>query len=487
MYQNRNLFEKYVTKDEIELMHEYTLKVLSEVGVIIESDIAVETFKKHGARVEGQKIFIDEDLLKKALSTAPKEFDIYSPSGKITLGESAPTICAGPVAPTTIQDFAKKIYRPANLKDVEEYYILQETSAVINMPTHACQNTDDLDKSGDDFHTPQVAMGLKYCQKPIYQGNTITPINYKKGSLVEANRKLIKLHQEFYDIWDKPVTMSNCCVLSPLAIGGEVVDTIIAAAEENQPVVIIACSMTNLTSPPSLAGAIVQDNANILAGIALAQLIKPRVGTVYGSVTSPTDMRTVQLATGSPEAVLMQLGLTAMGRYYNLPVRSGVSATTAIDLDFQCGAESMMTLITGMLGKTDFILNAAGSYGGYNLGSLEKFVLDEENIAYLRRLNEGLNITEKKLNFDLIKKTGPRGNYLSGRTPQDYRQEHYLSKVYVREGGSPIDIIEKNGDLVARARKIINERLESYQLPDVTTTQKKILNKYLPEGYKYEL
>ncbi|MEG0377388.1 MAG: trimethylamine methyltransferase family protein [Eubacterium sp.] len=445
MYPNRNLFEKYVTKDEVELMHEYTLKILTEVGVTIESDIAVEAFKKNGAHVEGQKIFIDETLLKKALSTVPKEFDIYSPAGKITLGENAPTICAGPVAPTTIQDFENNTYRPANLKDVEEYYILQETSAVIDMPTHACQNTEDLDKSGNDFHTPQVAMGLKYCRKPIYQGNTITPINHKNISLVEANRKLIKLHREFYDIWDKPVTLSNCCVLSPLAIGSEVADTIIAAAEENQPVIIIACSMTNLTSPPSLAGTIVQDNANILAGIVLAQLINPGVGCVYGSVTSPTDMRTIQLATGAPEAVLMQLGLTAMGRYYNLPVRSGVSATNAIDLDFQCGAESMMTLFTGMLGKTDFILNAAGAYGGYNLGSLENFVLDEENIAYLRRINEGLCITEKKLNFDLIKKTGARGNYLSGRTPKDYRQEHHLPKIYIREGGSPIEIIEKSG------------------------------------------
>lgn len=487
MYPNRNLFEKYITRDEIELIHEYTLKILSEVGVVIESDYAAEVFAKNGAHVEGHKIFIDEALLKRGLSTVPKEFDIYSPSGKLTLGETAPTICAGPVAPTTIQDFENNTYRPASLKDVAEYYMLQETSAVIDMPTHSCQNTDDLDKSGDDFHTPQVAMGLKYCRKPIYQGNTITPINYKKGFLVEANRRLVKLHREFYDIWDKPVTMSNCCVLSPLAIGAEVVDTIVGAVLENQPVIIISCSMTNLTCPPTLASAIVQDNANILAGIVLTQLINPGVGAVYGSVTSPTDMRNVQLATGAPEAVLMQMGLVAMGRYYNLPVRSGVSATTAVDLDFQCGAESMMTLMTGMLGKTDFILNAAGAYGGYNLGSLENFVLDEENIAYLSRVNQGLDITEDKLYFDLIKKTGPRGNYLKGRTPKDYRKENYFPNIFVREGGSPADVIEKNGNLVARARKVINERLESYELPDVTTTQKKLLNEYLPEGHKYDL
>ena len=76
---------------------------------------------------------------------------------------------------------------------------------------------------------------------------------------------------------------------------------------------------------------------------------------------------------------------------------------------------------------------------------------------------------------------------MKGRTPKDYRKENYFPNIFVREGGSPADVIEKNGNLVARARKVINERLESYALPDVTATQKKLLNEYLPEGHKYDL
>ncbi|WP_026394210.1 trimethylamine methyltransferase family protein [Acetobacterium malicum] len=487
MYPNRKIYEKYLSQEDVELIHDCSLRILSEVGIIIESDYAIDLFKKNGAQTDGQKVFISEKMLNDALKTVPKSFQIYSPKGILSIGEDSPTICAGPVAPTTIQDFANNTYRPATLRDVEDYYILQETSTAVDMVTHSCQNTDDLDKSVADFHTPQVAMGLKYCQKPIYQANTITPSNNKKMSMLQANKNLVKLHQEFYDVWDTPVMLSNCCVLSPLAIGSEVVDTIIGAVELGQPVIIIACSMTNLTSPPSLAGTIAQDNANILAGIVLAQMIKPGVGVVYGSVTSGTDMRNVQLATGGPEAVLMQLGLLAMGRYYNVPVRGGVAATNAIDLDYQCGAESLMTLIPGLLGKTDFILNSAGSYGAYNLGSIEKFVLDEEIIHYLKRINQGLSITDKKLNFDLINKTGPRGAYLTGRTPKDYREEHYLSKTFVREGGSAESIIEKNGNLIDRARKQADERIANYKLPDVTSSQKKILNAYLPEKFKYQL
>ena len=146
-----------------------------------------------------------------------------------------------------------------------------------------------------------------------------------------------------------------------------------------------------------------------------------------------------------------------------------------------------MTLMTGMLGKTDFILNAAGAYGGYNLGSLENFVLDEENIAYLRRVNQGLDITEDKLYFDLIKKTGPRGNYLSGRTPREYREDNYLASPVFNRKGCKENTREEEGDICDRAQKIYDARMASYKLPDLSLEQKKLLNSELPNSFKFEI
>lgn len=103
------------------------------------------------------------------------------------------------------------------------------------------------------------------------------------------------------------------------------------------------------------------------------------------------------------------------------------------------------------------------------------------------RLNKGIDISDTKAEkvFEQIKKAGPLGNYLSGRTPKEYRQEHYLTKLFNRAAGEPNAIFENIGELRERAVKEIDERVAGYTLPDLTQTQKQILNKFLPESEKF--
>lgn len=82
MYVNRRFYDKYVSTRDVELLHEYSLRVLKEVGVSFDCPEALEIFKKHGATVEGSIVKIDEDLLNKALETAPKTFTVYTAAGE---------------------------------------------------------------------------------------------------------------------------------------------------------------------------------------------------------------------------------------------------------------------------------------------------------------------------------------------------------------------------------------------------------------------
>ncbi|MEG1620003.1 MAG: trimethylamine methyltransferase family protein, partial [Eubacterium sp.] len=236
-----------------------------------------------------------------------------------------------------------------------------------------------------------------------------------------------------------------------------------------------------------LLGTVVQNNASILAGIVLTQLINPGNPVIYGTVSSPTDMRNVAIAIGAPEAQLIQMASLALGRYYQLPVRTGIAGTDSLKPDYQAGAESFMILMTTYLGKSDFVLNHAGILQSYAVGSYEKFVLDEEVNHLLLRLNEGINISDTKAEqvFEEIKKAGPLGNYLSGRTPKDYRNEHYLSKLFNRKAGNQQPIVDEIGDIRERASKLVAERIDHYKAPDLTQTQKNLLNDYLPEDEKF--
>ena len=482
MYVNRRFYDKYVSTRDVELLHEYSLRVLKEVGVSFDCEEALEIFKKHGATVEGSIVKIDEDLLNQALETAPKTFTVTTSAGETKIGERFKPKTVGCYGPPKFL-FEDDEYRVAMKDDMVKFLKLMDTSDVTDFVNNSAYDTADLDKTKDDFYMPQVAMCLKYSQKPTY-GNVANSLNVRGKSLKEAAKGIAQLYKEFYDIWDRPVLLTNACALSPLGYSYEVLDNIMGLVEEGQPVTIITCSMTNLTAPAALLGSVIQNNATILAGIVLTQLINPGCPVIYGTVSSPTDMRTVSLAIGAPEAHLIQMASLALGRYYQLPVRTGIAGTDSLKPDYQAGVESFMILMTTYLGKSDFVLNHAGILQSYALGSYEKFVLDEEVNRILMRLNRGMDISDMRAEkvFAEIKKAGPLGNYLSGRTPKEYRQEHWLTKLFNRQAGNPQPIFD---DLRERASKEVEERVAGYTLPDLTKTQKDILNRYLPEDEKF--
>ncbi|MDR4073754.1 MAG: trimethylamine methyltransferase family protein, partial [Eubacterium sp.] len=478
-------YDKYVSTRDVELLHEYSLRVLKEVGVSFDCEEALEIFKKHGATVEGSIVKIDEDLLNQALETAPKTFTVTTSAGETKIGERFKPKTVGCYGPPKFL-FEDDEYRVAMKDDMVKFLKLMDTSDVTDFVNNSAYDTADLDKTKDDFYMPQVAMCLKYSQKPTY-GNVANSLNVRGKSLKEAAKGIAQLYKEFYDIWDRPVLLTNACALSPLGYSYEVLDNIMGLVEEGQPVTIITCSMTNLTAPAALLGSVIQNNATILAGIVLTQLINPGCPVIYGTVSSPTDMRTVSLAIGAPEAQLIQMASLALGRYYQLPVRTGIAGTDSLKPDYQAGVESFMILMTTYLGKSDFVLNHAGILQSYALGSYEKFVLDEEVNRILMRLNRGMDISDMRAEkvFAEIKKAGPLGNYLSGRTPKEYRQEHWLTKLFNRQAGNPQPIFDEIGDLRERASKEVEERVAGYTLPDLTKTQKDILNRYLPEDEKF--
>jgi trimethylamine--corrinoid protein Co-methyltransferase len=485
MYFNRRFYENYVSTRDVEVLHEYSLKVLSDVGVSFKCEEALEIFKKHGATVEGDIVKIDETLLNEALATAPKMFTVTTNSGETHIGERFKPKTVGCYGPPKFL-FEDDTYRVAHKDDSVKFIKLMHTSDVTDFVNNSAFDVPDLDKTQDDFYLPQVAMCLKYSDKPTY-GNVANSMNTRGKSLKQAAKDIAVLYKEFYDIWDRPVLLTNACALSPLGYSYEVLDNIMGLVEENQPVTIITCSMTNMTAPAALMGSVIQNNATILAGIVLTQLMNPGVPVIYGTVSSPTDMKSMSLAIGAPEAQLIQMSSLALARYYQLPVRTGIAGTDSLKPDYQAGAESFMILMTSYLGKSDFVLNNAGILQSYAVGSYEKFVMDEEVNRLLMRLNQGIDINVEKAEkvFNDIKKAGPLGNYISGRTPKEYRQEHYLTQLFNRRAGDQQPIVDEIGDIRDRAAKIVQDRMDNYKAPDLTKKQQEILNRYLPEDEKF--
>ncbi|MGL4607594.1 MAG: trimethylamine methyltransferase family protein [Eubacteriaceae bacterium] len=479
-----NLFETFYSKEDVELIHESILRVLSEIGVKIEDEEALEIFRNHGAKVDGDLVFISEELLKKSLSTIPESFEIVGIESKLTLGIGKEIVVAPTNGCPTIEDFEGN-YRGTNSDDLENFYKIINTSDVYGISSMVSADIPGFENVPTESALAQMAMLAKYSRKPMYNILGITPHNYKRGNAKEGTKACIQLVKEYMDNHTDYVLYSGMCVLPPLTVGGDAIEHYLGFVEEGQPVNVTTCSMSNLTAPPSLMGSIIADFANMLAIAVLVQLKSPGLPVVFSPFSSIADMREVRLCTGAPEFMLICLGHIAMGDFYRIPMRTGGSLADGFTYDYQAGVESTLGAMSSFLTNACILPHASGDLSNFNLLSYPKFLMDEEMLRYMKRLREGVMISEKKASIDLLKKIGPRGNFLKGRTPKDYREETYLTSSVFCRSACTEDGRNASGDIKARAKKVYDERIASYELPDVTQAQKDILNKHLPKKYQY--
>ncbi|MEG0378755.1 MAG: trimethylamine methyltransferase family protein [Eubacterium sp.] len=238
--------------------------------------------------------------------------------------------------------------------------------------------------------------------------------------------------------------------------------------------------------PYSVISTMVMSNAEILAGVVLAQLIKPGIPCIYGNTSTGTNMKTLLLTFGAPETVLMIYASNAMADFYKMPCRTGGGQSDAKEVDYQAGLESMFMIQATMESGTDLIFHATGMMGSMNLFSYEKFILDEEAVAFAKRMVEGIDNSEEKLCMDILREVGPRGSFLKGRTPKMYREEFYLPKYLNKED---VNAWQNEGSvsILEEARKEADRRMADYQVPEITKEQQAILEPYLPPQYCNEI
>lgn len=472
-------YEHYISKNDVERIHENVVRILENVGVIFENQRALDTFRKHGARVEGSKVFIPRKMLEEAVKTAPEVFEIHANSvGNATLGGGS-MLSGGIGGNIYIQEDG--IIRKMTNRDVVDQFKLNETSPV----TQYGLVNPFMETSG---FTPEqkvygrLAFALKYSSKYHFSVNCITD-GVESDRVYDLVRKGIQLVKNFEGIQDRPVIMEGINPLSPLAFDHAPIEKLYANCHEGQALWFTPCSMPLLTGPPSVAGLLSTTTAEALAGLVLAQLVRPGTPVIFGNTSASTNMRTIQLCIGSPEATLIAYGAAAMADYYKLPFRNGGALSDAKDLDFQAGAESMMLLYATLASRPDYILHMCGVLGTFNVVSFEKFLLDEEIISMVQRQLRGIVVEEETLCYNEIEKVGARGNYLQGRTPKLYRQEYHMAQLFNKEDPNQW---QKEGSRSVRemAKEKVVQRLESYQPPVLDKAQLELVEAMIPESYR---
>jgi trimethylamine--corrinoid protein Co-methyltransferase len=283
------------------------------------------------------------------------------------------------------------------------------------------------------------------------------------------------------DLHDKPVTISLINSLTPLGYSDEMIEALIECVRWRQPVVIAALAMAGSTSPVTLAGTLAVQNAELLAGVTLTQMISPGTPVVYGSTSTNIDMRSGALALGGPELSQMIAAHVQLARYYGLPSRSGGSLTDASYPDAQAGWESMLSLLTTVSLGVDFVLHAAGILSSYLAFSYEKFVLDDEMCGMVRRFGRWFEVSPETIAYDVIAKVGSGGNYLmETHTLKRCRTEFWQPSLSDR-GGLEAWMAGGRQDAVARARVRWQRLVAEHEDPPLDETVAHQLHAFVEE------
>ena len=271
--------------------------------------------------------------------------------------------------------------------------------------------------------------------------------------------------------------MAICSVVSPLQMDQAQAEGALICAEYGQPIAMSPEGIAGATSPVTLAGLLVQENAAILAHIALVQSFRPGTPVLYGTVSTVANMRYGTVALGSPETGLITAASAQLAKYYGLPIRSVGGATEAKRPDIQAGFERMGSLLPAVLAGVNLI-TCAGTLDGTMLESNALLALDDEICEAALRMKRGIEVSDRTLALDVIKKVGFGGNYLSeNHTAENFRKELFIPSLYSRE---PFEAWQKAGEPLAidHARERVKKILREHQPYEVDKEIEKDLDAF---------
>ena len=489
-----------LSQEEVERIDAASLDILSTVGVQVQWKPARDLFRQAGAAVDdaGQCVRIPERLVRWAVVQAPQQFTLHgsgpedgvdkrsSSGSSFRLEIGGDEVCfAGLGTPTHILDLDSGERRPVTIADLVRHIQL------IDGCQHIHNSQMDIwptDIPMTTIHSEAIWAWAHHSHKPFGMGcyGYLATLDMMRMMAIAAGGKeALRRRPSFFAI---------CSVGSPLQMLQMQLEGLLICADYGQPLAMSPEAIAGATAPATLAGLLVQENANILAHITLAQIYRPGTPVLYGTVSTIANMRLGTVALGAVETGLITAGAAQLARYYGLPCR-GVGATTESKrADLQAGLERAATLLQAVLAGVNFI-TCGGTLDSTMLESHALLMLDDELCGAALRVARGLRVDDEALALDLIKQVGFSGNYLAqDHTVRHFRSEHFIPSLLPRE---PYDRWEEGGSRLALdyARDRAHDVLAKHQPRQLDPALEQELDAYrqmvaqrpLDEFYLHEL
>lgn len=378
----------FLTEEEIEAIHQASLRILAETGVVLTQTEGRMILESEGAHLERDRVRFPPDLVDRMVKRCPRQVTMRGRNGKVkTLGDGSLSWHNLGGAPV-IFDHRSGSRRSATVQDVRDSTRLLDSLDSVTTIT--------------PFFTPQDVPGevMSLAMYRHAMPHTVKPLQGPGVQNAVEVRCLIRM-AEVLGPASEHLTIGLSPV-SPLTFPDDLAAAVIETARSNVALGPLPCPTAGTTAPLSLAGALAQQNAEVLATIVLAEAVQPGLPIFYCGRLAMMEPRTGLSVWGGVELGLVSAGAVAIAHHYNLPVNVYGFSTNSHILDIQNGSERSLNAVIPALAGADE-LSGIGELEAGVMGSHAQIVCDSEIAAGVRRLRNGFAVNEASLAVDVIR------------------------------------------------------------------------------------
>ncbi len=456
---------KVLSDEQVDVIHEASLTLLERTGVRFDSPEAIRGLREDGALVHPTQknvLTFPRSMVEAAIRRIPRygTYCARDPKNDVTFdGEHTFAHALG--GNPAILDPETGQIRSSTLKDVEEATRLQDA-----LPN--CHTASNLVVATD---VPAPLLVIKTVEAMIRNTTKCVPgyalrtaeveVLLEMGAAVAGGPEELR-RRPFFTLYGSPS--------SPLTYDGHVCDVMLLAAEHGIPVDVVPCPIAGGTAPLSLAGGLVQQNAELLAGVMLLQTADPTLPSQYSGRLSFLDLRSGKNLWGLPELGLVSAATVQIAHRYHMTADVYGVTTDANGWDLQIGLERMMAALPPALAGADNLSGIGGAWE--NAASLEMAVIDDEIYEDLFRMVRGIEVDQDRLALGVIDQVGPMGNFLAQRHTLKYLRAGEMRNSPLwdkrtmdrarQEGVRPLQDVARD-----RVRKILREHTVTPLEPDI--------------------
>ncbi|MBM3706054.1 MAG: hypothetical protein FJW66_05965, partial [Actinobacteria bacterium] len=425
---------------------------------------------------------IPETVLMKYLKKAPTEITLYGrdPKYDVTLDASDNVFVMGGAGSIKTLDMYGNL-RPSTMKDLEDFTRLEDTLENMDIAHFLVIPTDTEFGPNSECEMLTFAHMLTNNTRSFYAliGGCREGLKYEleMASVVAGSIE---------NVCQRPFFVGGLCIISPLTHRAEFVEELLECGKYRIPVYVEADATAGGTTPYTIAGAVVEINANVLAAIALAQMANPGAPCIYSSSSGILDMQSLYFSGNAPEATLLHMASAQMSHYYGLPYYGSNTADSKLP-DAQMGYERAQHFLGCAMGGVNIVHVAIGNLAMMSIANFEQCLMDNEILGATFRMLEGIDTGREAIGLDAFAEAGHSASFMQTMHSVKYcrSRERWTPRLTDRGSWNQWIANTQGKDMRQRAKEMAKKILDEHHPVYAGEEERKEIWKIAREGQRF--